>query len=144
MYRTGRLVANEDRSIPVMQNKAPITVTMRQPKRSHNDVVSGPKKNIIPVASDPTQAVRKKLAYINVCCLLNFLLLMFFVVIVILYPDLPRPRVRSGYEIIISVNVMHCYQHHHRDELTLESLSTRRSCYHGGQPELNCQQRSHI
>ena len=39
-----------------MQMRPPQMVTILQPSLSHIEVVSGPRKNMIPVASDPTQA----------------------------------------------------------------------------------------
>ena len=55
------MVTNEDSSSPAMQMRPPHMVTILQPSLSHRDVARGPRKNMMPVAREPTQA-RKRIA----------------------------------------------------------------------------------
>lgn len=43
-----------------MQMRTPQMLTILQPHLSQREVVKGPRKNMIPVARDPTHAVDKK------------------------------------------------------------------------------------
>ena len=49
-------MAIDDDSSPNIHMIPPQMVTILQPSRSHREVVSGPRKNIIPVAREPTHA----------------------------------------------------------------------------------------
>ena len=49
-------MAIDDDSSPNIHMIPPQMVTILQPSRSHREVVSGPRKNIMPVAREPTHA----------------------------------------------------------------------------------------
>ena len=49
-------MAIDDDSSPNIHVIPPQIVTILQPSRSHREVVSGPRKNIMPVAREPTHA----------------------------------------------------------------------------------------
>lgn len=53
-------MTNDDSSSPAMQMRPPHMVTILQPSLSHREVTSGPRKNIMPVAREPTQAKKTR------------------------------------------------------------------------------------
>lgn len=58
--RTDTLFTKDESKQPMIHRTAPVIATILQPQRSQREVVSGPKKNIIPVASEPIHAKQRK------------------------------------------------------------------------------------